>query len=114
MVKAVMNGLSYRQDAVDVSPTDDADAESERSGEPPGEPTPIAQPAAPREVEQPQGASSSRVQAERPQYFRMDTGPEIPETAEGTGLGERTGVRVERDVRQAGERQVAGAARHLP
>ena len=71
MAKAVMNGLSYRQDAVDVSPTDDADAVSERSGQPPGEPTPIAQPAVPRVVEQPQGASSSRVQAERPQYLRF-------------------------------------------
>ena len=33
----------------------------------------------------------------------MDIGPEIPETAEEPGLGDRTGVRVERDARHVEE-----------
>ena len=35
----------------------------------------------------------------------MDTGPEIPETAEETGLGDRTCVKMERDARHVGEQQ---------
>ena len=105
MAKAVLSGLSYWQDPIELSPTDEAGELSERSEQPSGEPTPIAQPAVPREVGRPHGASSSRVEAERPQYYRMDTGPEVPRTAGETGLGDRTGVRTERDARYVGEQQ---------
>ena len=81
MAKAIINGLRYWPDPIEVTPTDEAGEGSERSEQPPGEPTPIAQPAVPREAMQPQGASSSRVEAERPQYYRMDIGQEVPQNA---------------------------------
>ena len=105
MAKAIIDGLRYWQDPIEVTPTDEAGEGSERSEEPPGEPTPIAQPAVPQEAVQPQGASSSRVDAERPQYYRMDIGQEVPQNAGEADLGDRTGVRVERDARDVGDQQ---------
>ena len=66
MAKAILNGLRYWQDPIEVTPTDEAGEGSEGSEQSPGEPTPIARPAIPREAMQPQGASSSRVEAGRP------------------------------------------------
>ena len=81
MARAIIDGLRYWQDPIEVTPTDEADEESEesssKSDEPPGVPTPIAEPAVPQEAVQPEGASSSRPAAERPQYYRMDIGQEV-------------------------------------
>ena len=99
-----MNGLNYYRDAhAPASSTDGETVGPEDSGDPPGEPTPIAKAEAPRAEEPPQGPAGSGVQAERTQYFRMDTGPETSETVGGKGLGERAEPRADRDVRQAGE-----------
>ena len=61
VAKAVMNGLSYKEDPVEASPTEDADAVSIRSEDLEGEPIPIAQPAAPQGEEPPQPVLSSGV-----------------------------------------------------
>ena len=68
-------------------------------------PTPIAELAVPQEAVQPEGASKSRPAAERPQYYRMDSGQEVTQNAEVADLGGRTGVTVERDARDLGDQQ---------
>ena len=105
MARAIIHGLRYWQDLIEVTPTDGVGEGSEVSEEPPGGPTPIAQPAVPQEAVQPQGASSSRPAAERPQYYRMDSGQEVIQNAEEVDLGYRTGARMERDARYLGGQQ---------
>ena len=55
MARAIMDGLRYWQDPIEVTPTDEADEESEeessrKSEGPPGVPTLIAEPAVPQEA----------------------------------------------------------------
>ena len=102
LAKAILNGLHYYRDAqAPASTTDGETARTEELGDPPGEPTPLAKAEAPRTEEPPQEPASLGVQEGKgkTQYHRLDTGPQPPETTEGKGLRERTGVRVERDVR---------------
>ena len=105
MARAIIDGLRYRQDLIEVTPTDGVEGGSEGSDEPPGGPTPIAQPAIPQEAVQPDGASSLRPTAEWPQYYGMDSGREVIQNAEESDLADRTGVRMERDARDLGGQQ---------
>ena len=106
MARAIMNGLRYRKDLIAVTPTDGVGGGSEGSVQ--GGPTPIAAPAVPQEEVQPDGASRLRPVAEWPQQGVMDSGREVIQNAGVSDLAGRTGVRIERDVRDHEGQQGSG------
>ena len=100
-----MNGLRYRKDPIEVTPTAGVGGGSQGSVQ--GGPTLIAEPAVPQEVGQTDATSSFRP-FENAQYNVMDSGREVRQNAEESDLAQRTGVRMERDVRDLGGRQGSG------
>ena len=105
MARAILNGLRYRKDLIAVTPTDGVGGGSEGSVQ--GGPTPIAEPAVPHEVGQTDATSSFRPFADA-QYNVKDSGRGVRQNAEGSDLDQRTGVRMERDVRDLGGQQGSG------
>ena len=95
MAKAILNGLRYRKDPIEVTPTAGVGGGSQGSVQ--GGPTLIAEPAVPQEVGQTDATSSFRPFADA-QYNVMDSGREVRRSADESDLGRRTGVREERDV----------------
>ena len=75
MVRAVVNGLPYRQETSERDQAEDVgERQSDVTEQASGEPTPIARPAVLRDIEGYQGLSSSRVDGDN----RMDVDPDIP------------------------------------
>ena len=75
MVRAVLNGLTYRQEMSERDQAEDVgERQSEVTEQASGEPTPIARPAALRDIERDREASSSRVDGNN----RMDVDPDVP------------------------------------
>ena len=105
MAKPIMNGLSIRSDPDAVTPT--AGVEEGSHGSEQGGPTPIAQPRVPQRMGQTDSTSSLRPFADA-QYNVMDSGRGVRQNAEDSDLDQRTGVRIERDVRDLGGQQESG------
>merc|ERR1711895_66084 len=74
-------------------------AHTEDLREQPGEPTPIATAKGPFLGEPPQAAASSAAPAEDPQSHRQDADQRPQQGTDQVFLGQRTGVREERDAR---------------
>ena len=102
LARALQSGLHNYRDAQPASTTDGETARTDDLREQPGEPTPIATATAPLVEEPLQAAASSAAPAGDPQSHRMDAEQQPPEGTEHTFLGQRTGVREERDARPDG------------
>ena len=99
LARALISGLHAYKDNRPASTTDGDTANTDDLREQPGEPTPIATATGPFIGEPPQTAASSAAPADDPPSSRQDADRQPQEEMSQASLGQRTGLREERDTR---------------